>query len=68
MPERTPVPAPGPKTMPPAPKGDRGLSPGLRVPQNRMIRDKAPLSAGVLRDLQTLHALTVTHGHLLLLG
>jgi hypothetical protein len=54
--------------MPPAPKGDRGLSPGLRVPQNRMIRDQAPLSAGVLRDLQTLYALTVAHGHLLLWG
>jgi len=48
------------------PTEDRpGALAGSALARNRMISQMVP-SAGVLRDQQTLHERTGTHGHLLL--
>jgi len=52
----------GPKTVKP------GALAGSALARNRLIRNQAPKSAGVLRDQQTLGETTGTHGHLLLWG
>jgi hypothetical protein len=50
------------------PTEDRpGALAGSALARNRMISQMVP-SAGVLRDQQTLHERTGTHGHLLLNG
>ena len=52
--------------MPPTEDRPRALA-GSALARNRMISQMVP-SAGVLRDQQTLHERTGTHGHLLLNG
>ena len=45
-----------------------GALAGSALARNRLISQKKEPSAGVLRDQQTLHERTGTHGHLLLDG
>ncbi len=45
-----------------------GALAGSALARNRLISQRMKPSAGVLRDQQTLHERTGTHGHLLLNG
>jgi len=57
-----------PKRCPRRARGSSGALAGSALARNRLIRNQAPKSAGVLRDQQTLGETTGTHGHLLLFG